>query len=55
LLAKGTQQAFGPRDEVLRKVMGGQPAPAPAAAGAAAAAAGASNLKLVAEGGGEDR
>jgi ABC-type protease/lipase transport system fused ATPase/permease subunit len=42
LLANGTQQEFGPRDEILRKVI---PQRMPAAAPAAAAAAG--NLKVV--------
>ena len=37
LLANGTQQEFGPRDEILRKVI---PQRVPAAAPAAAAAAG---------------
>ena len=40
LLANGTQQEFGPRDEILRKVI-------PQRARAAAAAAAAGNLKVV--------
>jgi ATP-binding cassette subfamily C protein len=39
-LANGTQQAFGPRDEVLQKVLARPPAPAPAPAAAG-------NLKVV--------
>ena len=39
-LVNGTQQGFGPRDEILRKIMA-RPAPPPAAAGA--------NLKVVGE------
>jgi ABC-type protease/lipase transport system fused ATPase/permease subunit len=44
-LANGTQQAFGPRDEVLQKVLARPAAPQPAASGG--------NLKIVPATGGE--
>ena len=46
VLANGTQQEFGPRDEVLRKVI---PQRAPAVVPATAAAAAAHNLKVVSD------
>jgi hypothetical protein len=46
LLANGTQQEFGPRDEILRKII---PQRARAVVPATAAAAAAHNLKVVSD------
>jgi ABC-type protease/lipase transport system fused ATPase/permease subunit len=40
VLANGAQQAFGPRDQIMRKVIGGRPATPPITAG---------NLKVVSD------